>query len=318
VLVRILSTFPILEVLIRHLYWKSLAFNRLVNYMQRIRSKPREDRAAIAPSILESKLFELGVRHGDTLIVHSAFSELKRFNMTPDEVIDLLLKAIGVEGNLIMPAIPLFKAQPEPFHRFDLANYKCIPVYDLKKTRVWTGLLPQTLLRRPGALRSRNPLNSMVVFGRDSKALIDYEYFDEESLACGYGSVLANSLKYNSKILFLGVDEVHSMTMIHVAEDLYPADWPVENWYWKRKFEIVDGDFHRVMELRERNPKWALFYAERRFSSDLLSSGVLKRLDLEGFNMSICESNLLVGFLRSKNNKAYPYFVPGFKLRRGV
>ncbi len=308
---RLLVQLPIVEVIIRILYWKSNCFYRLISYLQNMRTKKStKENISTDASVLVQAILDLGVKPGDTLIIHSAFSEMRRFNVTPEQMIDIFLEIIGEDGNLIMPAIPLFRGQPDPKDRFKLSNYKNVPLYDTKKTRLWTGVLPTTLLKRAGAVRSRSPLNSMAILGPDSSALVDHEFFNESSLPCGEGSVLANSLKFNSKILFLGVDEVHSMTMIHAAEDLDPERWPIKDWYWKRDFEVVDGDFKQTLKLRERDPKWALFYAERRFSADLFSAGVLKKQLINDFNVSLCSSNELLHFLNSKNTKGYPYVIP--------
>lgn len=309
---RLLVAFPSLEVMIRILYWKVNFFHRLISYLQNKRAKKsiKKNISTIDVAVLVQAILDLGVKHGDTLIVHSAFSEMRQFNVTPDELIDIFLDIVGKSGNLIMPAIPLFRGQPDPKDRFKLGNYKNVPVYDTKKTRLWTGVLPTTLLKRAGAVRSRSPLNSMAILGPDSNALIDYEFFNEHSLPCGEGSVLANSLKFNSKILFLGVDEVHSMTMIHAAEDLNPDRWPIKNWYWKRNFEVIDGDFNQILSLHERDPKWALFYAERRFSADLFKAEILKKSLINDFNVSLCNSNELLHFLNSKKLKGYPYVIP--------
>ena len=57
--------------------------------------------------------------------------------------------------------------------------------------------------------------------------------------------------------------------MIHVAEDLYENEWPVKDWYRNRQFRVIDNEFDKEVTIRERHPKWALFYAEREFSKDL-------------------------------------------------
>lgn len=319
-LIKIMARFPILEVLVRILYWRFSFLNSTINFilknMKNYNIKKKESIVTVPSSLLIKYINELGIKKGDCLIVHSSFAELKCFGLTPDEIVDLLIEIVGEEGNLIMPAIPIIKGEPKPIDRFNLKNYKTMPLYNVQKSRVWTGILPQTLLKRKGALRSRSPLNSMVVYGKNSHALIDYKLFGMDSLACGVGSVLGNSLEFNSKILFLGVDEVHSMTMIHAAEDLYNESWPVKNWYWKRDFKIVDCDFNQVLNLRERNPKWALFYTEKRFSADLFKYKILNRKNINNLNISVCVSSELISFLRSKNAKGYPYFIPFWHLKR--
>jgi aminoglycoside 3-N-acetyltransferase len=305
---KILAKFPFLEVVIRHLYWKVPFFNTNINKIVN-KSILINDKKIDQNRFLRS-LSSLGIKLGDTLIVHSSYSELKRFGMSPDQIIDSLLQLIGSEGTLIMPAIPIFRNRPLSVDRFKLENYVKTPIYDINKSRICTGALPRALVKRPGSVRSRSPLNSMVVFGRNSASISDHLTFSGSSLPCGKGSVLANSLQYNPKLLFLGVDEVHSMTMIHVVEDLNPERWPVKNWYWKREFQIIDNKYCNKFYLQERNPMWALFYAERRFSKDLIASDIIIKEPVEGLNISLVNGQKLIDFLNSKNVKGYPYWIP--------
>lgn len=316
---RILGIFPILEAIIRILYWKSKSIHQIAQKITSLKKKKLINDggdASVNFSALLNLLISMGIKKGDTIIVHSAFAELRRFGLTPEEIIEELLQLIGADGNLIMPAIPILRNQPALLDRFKLSNYSKVPLYDVNKTRCWTGALAQCLLKKQGSLRSRSPLNSMVVFGPNAKELVRNDLFSHESLPCGQNSVLALSLKFNTKMLFLGVDEVHSMTMIHVAEDLYIREWPVNNWFWKRPFEIIDGDYHETILLQERNPFWALFYAERRFSRDLLKHNIVNRNHIDGISVSVSDCNELINYLKNKNNKGYPYVIPFWYRRK--
>mgnify|MGYP000459946635 CR=1 FL=1 len=314
-LIWVLELFPALEVLIRVLYWRIKLVNQFINYVMSksgkkssstIESKPVTMKFDELVNVLQS----LEVIKGDTLIVHSSFAALKPFGLTPDEFIDSLLEYLGPTGNLILPAIPILRNQPSLLNRFNLNNYNKTPVYNVQKSRCWTGSLAQCLLKREGAKRSRSPLNSMVVYGNNVNDIVRNDLFNLDSLPCDAESVLGMSLNFNSKILFLGVDEVHNMTMIHAAEDLDVTNWPIKNWYWKRPFHIIDEGYDEIVTLRERNPMWALFYAEKRFSRDLLLSGIFKRQQLNNLSVSVCVSNELLSYLNSRNNTGYPYWIP--------
>ncbi len=310
---KIFSVFPLLEVIVRVSYWKSRILHNIIKKMVSKTKSSSTKRVASSGgdfSGLLKKLEDMGIEKGDTIIVHSAYGKLKKFSLSPQQIIDALIEFVGEAGNIIMPAIPILKDQPNLLDRFRLSNYTKAPLYDVKKSKCWTGILAQTLLEMPGARRSRSPLNSMVVFGANSSELIRNDLFSKDSLPCGENSVLALSLNYNAKMVFLGVDEVHNMTMIHVAEDLYINDWPINNWFWKRPFEIVDGEYHETVVLAERNPFWALFYAERRFSRDLIKDGIVRRDVIGDLSVSVCENTKLVNYLRCKNLKGYPYYIP--------
>ncbi|WP_073454156.1 AAC(3) family N-acetyltransferase [Pseudomonas sp. FSL W5-0203] len=310
---RLLSTFPFLEVLLRNLYWRNSAIHRIANYFsrksRRPAASPAETNKSNADAFFED-ISRLGIGSGDILIVHSSFGELKKFGLTPSEVIARLLSIIGETGTLVMPAIPIFREAPPAEKRFDSSLFSKPFIYNVKKARIWTGALPQALISTPGSVRSRHPLNSVVAFGAHAKKMVSRELTSKENAPCGEGSTWAYCHEHNAKILMIGVDVVHSLTMIHVAEDLLPEQWPIANWYRKRQFRIIEDDFDEVVEVSERRPEWALFYAERGFSKDLHKAGIIKASLSEDVNLSVIESAQLIDFLNSKKHSGYPYYIP--------
>ena len=84
-----------------------------------------------------SDLRALGVREGDSLLVHTAFSKLGK-NVDPAEVIDALRTALGEKGTLVLPALS--------WANVTAAN----PVFDVNATPVCVGFLPEYFRRLPG------------------------------------------------------------------------------------------------------------------------------------------------------------------------
>lgn len=245
---------------------------------------------------------------GDTIIVHSSNDFFKKYNIKPDCLIDFLLDVVGVNGNLIIPTIPLFKSSISFKNSLFLKEFPNNTFYDPLRTRPWTGILSFTTMSYPGFIRSINPLNTMSVIGKNKYDLVRNDLFSDDSLACDEFSVLGLSLKYNSKILFLDVDPIHSMTMIHCNEDIKNNNWPIKNWYWKRVFNVRINDEIQTFTLRERRPFWAIFFSQKRLSIDLKREGILK-FDISS-NFAYCCSKKLINFLGEKKHTGYPYFVP--------
>ena len=54
-----------------------------------------------------------GLRSDDFLVVHSSFSSLKKFGLSPAEMNDILLQTLGPKGKLAMPAIPIYPNELE-------------------------------------------------------------------------------------------------------------------------------------------------------------------------------------------------------------
>ena len=315
-LIKILEDIPLTEVFIRNLYWRSKTINAIINSLLKKHSKKTKHSKSALPNADFSAVVEaiknLGVYEGDTLIVHSAYGELRHFGLLPKDIIDVLKSIVGEQGTIVMPAIPLFKEEPDAIDRFQNEFYKKIFTYNVNKTRTWTGILPQTLMKIDGAIRSRHPLNTIVALGPDAGEMTRNNLSYEGQTACGEGSSWAYCFRKNAKILMLGVDVAHSLTMIHVAEDLYENEWPVKGWYRSRQFHVIDNEFDEVVTIKERHPKWALFYAEKKFSRDLTRAKIVKIQQVEGLNISLCSSNDLINYLNSRKKSAYPYVIPFF------
>ena len=82
-----------------------------------------------------------------------------------DALIDLLLDAVGPRGTLIIPTYsqiyPLAVLDPDdPTH-----------VFNPRTTPSYTGIVPERLRARPGAIRSRHPSNSVMAIGLAARRL---------------------------------------------------------------------------------------------------------------------------------------------------
>jgi aminoglycoside 3-N-acetyltransferase len=248
------------------------------------------------------------VAQGDILIVHSSAQAIEALGFTPQQLCLFLIDYLGQTGTLAMPAFPLYKEEPKELDLGNSITNKRL-VYNVEKTPVWTGILPRTLLKFVGAVRSKHPINSMVAIGAQADAMMQNNIAGDKPLPCGVNSSWKFCADKNAKILFLGVDVAHSITMIHVVEDSWEADWPIKNWYRDRMFKIVDKNSEQDLTVRERRPKWAMYYAERTLQEKLVSQRILDLRDFHGVSIGLLESHSLVQYLRSERPRAFPYYV---------
>ncbi len=314
---KIFSISPWIEVCIKTLYWRIPTINRLLAARARNQNKvtavPKQP--ALSFELIEQALRDSGVQPGDILIVHSSAVALSRTGLTPLEICQRLINFLGAEGTLAAPAIPLFREEPTGSARLtdDICTKRL--VYDVKRTPPWTGAIAKALMSMPGALRSRHPLNSMVAIGKHAVPMMEHNIDGYLPTACGPNSSWKYCADRNAKVVFLGVDATHNMTMIHVAEDAWEAQWPVKTWYRHRPFLIkyLGAEFN--LTVRERCPKWSIYYGERRLQRDLQRHKILITRDINSFKFAFCESRRLIEFLREKNNN-YPYWIP-FWITRG-
>lgn len=310
----ILGVSPYLEVVIRKAYWTSPGLHAASQRLQRLLQRPvRPDANAISATArfddILMALARFGVSPGGVLVVHSSMAELARTKLTATAIIDRLREFVGMDGTLAMPAIPRYGDEPMGIERIAADLSSTVFTYDVKRTMPWTGALPLKLMLRKDSIRSSHPLNSMVALGPDAQEMMARNLDGDHPLPCGENSSWNYCLQKGAKIVFLGVDVAHSLTMIHVAEDCYVDTWPIAGWYRNRMFRVVDRTGERNISVRERHPKWAMHYAERTLARDLLRFGIQKSISVSGIDISVVDARELLNFLNSRKTSGYPYYM---------
>lgn len=311
---------PRIEVLARMLYRRSVALQGLGAEVGR-----RHPDAGTTGSLGDggvdrfvAALRAAGVQEGDTLIVHSGNDALQQLGLSPAEVNGALIGLLGAQGTLVIPAFPLYRTEQslDPGHRTG-GNLPVLE-YRPRRTATWTGLLGLDMVRRQDSSRSRFPLNSLVAVGLHAANMFAKELEGEAPTPCGPNSAWKYCADLNAKILMIGVDVAHSLTMGHVAEDAFEDEWPVRNWYRFRDCLIIDGTFRAEVRIRERQPKWAAHLAQGRLNRDLRKAAIVEEYRLEGVALFLLEAQPYLNFLRSKRPSTYPYYLMWCKeLRKG-
>ncbi len=163
---------------------------------------------SITAATLAAALATLGLPPGAAVLAHSSLRSFGHVEGGADGVIDGLLAAAGPAGTVMAPTLTGSEAlSPANPPRFDPAATPC-----------WTGRIPETLSRRPGAVRSLHPTHSVAAVGADAAALTagharSVTPCDELS---PYGALARRADGY---VLLLGVDH-ESSTLFHHVEEL--------------------------------------------------------------------------------------------------
>lgn len=165
---------------------------------------------------LEAALRSLGVAEGDSLVVHAAFRPLNGFRGEPVHIIDCLLDIIGPTGHLTMLSMPYGGTARE--------YLESRPVFDVRRTPSHMGVLSECFRRRPGVVRSLNPLHPVLALGRRAGWVIEGHERLEHS--CGRGSPFERLLALDAKALFFDVG-LETLTFAHYLEDLFSESAPV-------------------------------------------------------------------------------------------
>jgi len=305
---RIFGIFPFLEILVRHIYWKTFIFTLLQLKKNKSPNRLIEPIEKVYLEWIFEQWTKWGIKPGDILILNSSYFKLGIYHLEPEEIIDRIIKFLGPDGTLVMPAFAYFKNMPKGQDYLRKCLHSESFYYDASKNFITTGILPGTLLKYKGAVRSRFPINSLLAFGRYALEIFEKEWTESNPLPCGKGSAWEYLSKKNAKIVSLGTDLTHSLTMIHVAEDVNP-NWPIHNWYRKRKYIINGVADNKELILQERDPKWgALYFAERKLCDDLICNGLMKSVIIDDVLTEMIESVALLDYLNSRNIDGYPYY----------
>lgn len=297
---------PKVEVFLRKIYWTNIS--KFARYNPQKSNIQNNANPINFDNILEYfKNKQIG--KGSIIIVHSSYDLLEGSGLSPEEINSKLLDLVGTEGTLVMPIIRKYKEEgkQKEYLTKNMNDVTCI--YNVQKSKIISGFLPYMLMQRPDSFVSRFPLNPVVAVGQYAKRMVEKNLDGDFPSPHGPNSSWKYCVDNNAIVIGLGVDMPHFLTVTHVNEEC-SVDWPIKDWYRKRKFEIVDKDFKIYKEVLERKPIWGTIYlAENKYKKDLLRNGILKIENIESLDISIINSKQLTNFLQVHSHKGYPYYV---------
>lgn len=239
--------------------WGRIGVKRIISskLMDRIRgarrkAKRKATRASYQNSVspltqtqLEQELRALGVAEGRDLLVHSALSKIGQIEGGAETVIRALIRVVGPDATIIMPAYPMpatmyeWMSDPAPF---------CV-----RSSPSRMGALTEIFRKMPGALRSAHPTHSVAAYGPAAEL---YTRDHHKLLTpCAAGSPFRIHIDRGGDILCIGTG-VGKITSYHVIED-YLDDYPLPVHLDKRMTkDIIDAyGTRRPVEVIIGNPK---------------------------------------------------------------
>ncbi len=157
---------------------------------------------------IHKDLSRLGIGEGDHVLVHASLNSLGKFPDRAKIVVNALLDLLGPSGTLLMPALSYQTVTPEN------------PIFDLSKTPVCVGGLPEFFRTFPGVQRSMHPTHSVCAIGELSDYFLSEHLLDDTP--CGPHSPFAKLPEVHGKILFLGCGTRPNTSMHAVEEGIKP------------------------------------------------------------------------------------------------
>ncbi|MEL5958458.1 AAC(3) family N-acetyltransferase [Streptomyces sp. CLV115] len=175
---------------------------------------------------LASDLRAMGLRAGETLLVHSSLSSLGWVCGGPVVVVKALLDALGDTGTLVVPTHSADNSDPAnwvnpPVPEAWWADIRAsTPAFDARTTpTLGVGVVPETVRNWPGAVRSCHPQTSFAAVGPRAAALMNGHALD---CRLGEQSPLARLEEGGARVLLLGVG-FETCTAFHLAEYRVPS-----------------------------------------------------------------------------------------------
>jgi len=193
------------------------------NRMQRFRGGALDQAGIVAA------LRQLGVKPGDTLLVHSSLSRLGFVEGGVDAVVMALKEAVGVDGTLGAPTF--WTVDPNAVEEGTL--------FDAVHGKSQMGIISDRIRQLPGAARSLHPTHSATFVGPCARDLTAEHHKDDTPI--GPHSPYRKLAAMKGKILLLGVT-LEYLTSFHTIEDeIEPFPYPIYNPERKR-FRVLNPE----------------------------------------------------------------------------
>lgn len=171
-------------------------------------------------------LRRLGVKPGQTLLVHASLPSLGWVRGGAPAVVSALREAVGPDGHVVMPTGTEANSKTSRVHQASIAMltpheveeyHLAMPAFDRDATPSGMGAISEALRTADGAARSAHPQSSFAAIGPEADLLMS-----DHPLDCHLGpdSPLGRLVKMDARVLMVGVG-YWAFTGFHLAEYLY-------------------------------------------------------------------------------------------------
>ncbi|MEO0560786.1 MAG: AAC(3) family N-acetyltransferase [Chloroflexota bacterium] len=228
-----------------------------------IPSKSKIDRTLtpVTRASIAADLRALGVREGETLLVHSALSAFDWIVGGPEAVVLGLLDALSEDGTLVAPAFTSDNSEPSNWRNPPVPEgwWQSIrehtPAFNSGTPTRMMGLIADTVRTHPAAQRSDHPQNSFAAIGTHAAVITAAP--TPLDAGFGDGSPLGALYELVARVLLLGVGHGNN-TSLHLSE--HRADYPkptiqegaavlvdgVRQWVAWEGIDYDDDDFETI------------------------------------------------------------------------
>jgi aminoglycoside 3-N-acetyltransferase len=171
---------------------------------------------------LHDALATLGLAPGDTVLVQASLMDLGMPDVPPRDlpaaVYDALRERVGADGTLCLATFTFGTTRGDAF--------------DPASSATGNGALAEYARRRPGALRSPHPIQSVVAEGPNASWICAHDTASGYDPRGPFGVLLA----LEAKVLLIGRNNVDTASLAHYAEEAMRV--PYRHW---KEFQVAYG-----------------------------------------------------------------------------
>ena len=304
------------EYISRQIYFRSAW---LRNALKRFNSVSNLPLQVASRNELRDYLREIGVVQGALVMAHTSVTNVRlvdadnavdrgSFLTAAKNLVEDLLSLVESAGTLLMPTNPQYQIDDINYSKAERAA-KVIS-YDPQRTPCAVGLVNELFWRRQGVLRSLHPYNPLAAKGPLAEELLRDNLNANEPLPHGIDSAYYRFCSQNGLVISLGVPLWYALTVIHVPEEIRDVDWPINDFFEKRRYSIRINGQDEIHIVRQRRFEYAMFNCcNRKVRRDLLREGILHEGKVGGIIVDWTNSREVYDYFMERNRKSpYPYY----------
>ena len=169
-----------------------------------------------------------GMKEGSVVFIQSGWAEFYNCTSSEEELIEEILRAIGVNGTLAMASMPLHRKGK---------------IFNVKKSVTSAGLLAEAFRKYPGVKRSINVRHSVCAIGPQAEFLLSEHHLGET--AWDKKSPYYKLSQLNALVFGLGLGKYWVGTIIHCVDSLLKDEIPYYHDLFfeeKTEYKYIDYD----------------------------------------------------------------------------
>jgi len=207
---------------------------------------------------LMKQIEALGIKHTDTLLIHSSMKSIGVVKGRADTVLDAFMEYLN-KGLLVFPT-----------HTWEQMS-ETYNVFDPKTEPSCVGILSNLFIKRPGVYRSLHPTHSVAAFGKNAKSFTQGE--ERFETPCPREGCWGKLYDLDAKILFIGCS-LRTNTIIHGVEEWNQIANRLSKTSQSLKIKLEDGQVIERPLYRHHNEMGDVSKNYGKLTSPLLELGI--------------------------------------------